>query len=172
MWNHSHWTVSRRNQRDAIGDLQNLSTVRQSRVVNCRSMTDLSRKVATFFSAVTATTLQYSFVKNDAPIDQAVNLLWVTSLVFSLASIINSQLTYNWRSAIYRSPGSVIPWWGAIWITGTPLAFLSASVLAFSAGLVCFTFSVFPHTLVPVVTVVFTAVSWVSRIALHPPTDH
>ena len=116
-------------------------------------------QVATFFSAVTATTIQFTYDKNVTSIERAVNLLWVGSLVFSLASAINSQLAYHWRSAIYRSPRSCVPWWVSIWITGTPLAFLVASVLAYSAGLVCFTFSVFSGTFIPIVITVCTSMT-------------
>ncbi|KAF8595383.1 hypothetical protein BDV93DRAFT_564446 [Ceratobasidium sp. AG-I] len=77
--------------------------------------------VATFFSGVTATTLQ--------------------GLVFSIGSAINSQLAYHWRTAVYRSPQCHVPWWAAIWITHTPLIFLGLSVIAFSIGLCVFTYS-------------------------------
>ncbi|KAF8595382.1 WD40 repeat-like protein [Ceratobasidium sp. AG-I] len=77
--------------------------------------------VATFFSGVTATTLQ--------------------GLVLSIASAINSQLAYHWLAAMYRSPRCCVPWWADIWITRTPLIFLAMSVIAFSVGLCGFTYS-------------------------------
>ncbi|KAF8342880.1 uncharacterized protein EI90DRAFT_2964705 [Cantharellus anzutake] len=129
-------------QQHTANGLQNLSTV------------------ATFFSAVTASTLQYSYQTHSTKTEEAVNLLWVTSLVFSLASAINSQLAYHWRSAIYRSPRACVPWWVSIWITRTPLMFLVSSVIAFSAGLVCFTYSNFGGaSFIPIVTTVCTSIS-------------
>lgn len=63
-------------------------------------------------------------------------------------------------SAIYRSPRACVPWWVSVWITRTPLMFLVASVIAFSAGLVCFTFSNFgAGSYVPIVTTVSTSIS-------------
>ena len=66
-------------QQHTADGLQNLSTV------------------ATFFSAVAATTIQYSYQSNFTTTEKAVNLLWVMALIFSLASAINSQLAYHWR---------------------------------------------------------------------------
>ena len=98
---------------------------------------------------------------------QAVNLLWLISLVFSLASAINSQLAYHWRSAIYRSPRSCVPWWVSIWINRTPLFFLVASVISFSAGLVCFTFSTYHNRpFIPIVITVATSISSFALIAV------
>ena len=66
-------------QHHTANGLQNLSTV------------------ATFFSAVTATTIQYSYQSNSTTTQEAVNALWLMALIFSLASAINSQLAYHWR---------------------------------------------------------------------------
>ncbi|KAF9506422.1 hypothetical protein BS47DRAFT_1428124 [Hydnum rufescens UP504] len=133
-------------QRHTADALQNLSTV------------------ATFFSAVTATTLQYSYQSFQTRTEEAVNLLWIMSLVFSLASAINSQLAYHWRSAIYRSPRSCVPWWVSIWITRTPLLFLVSSVIAFSAGLVCFTYATFYSS--PFIPIIITVCTSISSFAL------
>lgn len=84
--------------------------------------------------------------------------------MFSLASAINSQLAYHWRSAIYRSPRTCVPWWVSIWITRTPLFFLVSAVIAFSAGLVCFTFASYPHR--PFIPVVITVATSISSFAL------
>ena len=63
-------------------------------------------------------------------------------------------------SAIYRSPKACLPWFISVWIVHSPLMFLVASVLAFSAGLVCFTFWNFRHYLViPIVTAVCTSIT-------------
>ncbi|KAF8322776.1 uncharacterized protein EI90DRAFT_3130876 [Cantharellus anzutake] len=120
--------------------------------------------VATLFSSVTATTIQFSYQNFQTRTQEAVNLLWIISLVFSLASAMNSQLAYHWRSAVYRSPRARLPWWVSIWITHTPLSFLIASVIAFSAGLICFTFSNFHIS--PFIPVVITICTSVSSFAL------
>lgn len=122
--------------------------------------------VATFFSAVAATTLQYTYGDHSSHTQVAVNLLWVISLVFSLASAINSQLANHWRQSAFRSPRSRVPWWVYIWITRTPLIFLISSVVAFSAGLVCFTFSVFGGTVIPIVTTVCTSFTYFVLLAV------
>ncbi|THH11409.1 hypothetical protein EW145_g660 [Phellinidium pouzarii] len=78
-------------QKHAAANLLNLSTV------------------ATFFSAVTATTLQFSFDAERAPAADAVNSFWFISLVFSIASAVNSLLGVTWKQAMYRSPGHRVP---------------------------------------------------------------
>jgi WD repeat-containing protein 26 len=115
--------------------------------------------VSTLFSAVTATTLQYSYQANSSTLEQNVNMLWIVSLVFSLASAINSQLAYAWHTDVYRSPKARVPWWGSVVINRAPLCFLIGSVIAFSAGLVCFTFANFAATAIPIVITVCTSVS-------------
>lgn len=97
--------------------------------------------VATFFSGVTATTIQYSFDQVGNTRADLVNALWIISLIFSIASAINSQLAYHWRAAMYRSPRNYVPWWVTIWIKRSPLFFLIGSVIAFSIGLCVFTYS-------------------------------
>jgi WD repeat-containing protein 26 len=69
-------------QKHGAMNLQNLSTV------------------ATFFSAVTATTLQFSFDKLDSSVDHAVNSFWFMSLVFSIAAAVNSLLGLTWKQAM------------------------------------------------------------------------
>lgn len=163
-----------------------VATIRFSQGRTADALQSLST-VATFFSAVTASTLQYrydstlklrimtfilssivsSYQNSETRTQEAVNLLWLVSLVFSLASAINSQLAYHWRSAIYRSPKSYLPWWVSIWITRTPLFFLVASVISFSAGLVCFTFAVYQHRpLIPIVITVATSISSFALLAV------
>lgn len=89
------------------------------------------------------------------------------SLVFSLASAINSQLAYHWRAAIYRSPRTQVPFLVSIWITRTPLFFLVASVIAFSAGLVCFSFASFSkRPYIPIVVTVATSISSFALLAV------
>lgn len=49
--------------------------------------------IATFFSSVTATTIQFNNTSN------AANLLWFISLVFSVSSGVNSLLSMIWRKS-------------------------------------------------------------------------
>lgn len=53
--------------------------------------------IATFFSSVTASTLQYSFQRTDTRMGGAVNLFWFVSLVFSVSSGVSSLLGMTWR---------------------------------------------------------------------------
>ena len=62
-----------------------------------------------FLSAVTASTLLFNYATKSTPLDLGVNVLWLASLVFSLASAINSQLSYQWHSATYRGPHLYLP---------------------------------------------------------------
>lgn len=55
--------------------------------------------VATFFSAITATTLQFSFAQTGTNLDNAVNFFWFLSLIFSVSSAINSLLGMTWRKS-------------------------------------------------------------------------
>lgn len=61
--------------------------------------------IATFFSGVTATTLQFTFNQTTAAIDNIVNALLFSSLIFSIASAVNSLLIMSWkRSFMYVVP--------------------------------------------------------------------
>ncbi|KAG8750778.1 hypothetical protein FRC11_010066, partial [Ceratobasidium sp. 423] len=133
-------------------------TIRFSQKHTATGLQNLST-VATFFSGVTATTLQFSYEAHDETIQNLVNGLWISSLVFSIASAINSQLAYHWRAAMYRSPRCYVPWWVSIWITRTPLFFLVGSVIAFSAGLCVFTYSSGQARAVSAVVTSFTVVT-------------
>ncbi|QRW18765.1 WD repeat protein [Rhizoctonia solani] len=133
-------------------------TIRFSQKHTATGLQNLST-VATFFSGVTATTLQFSFEAHNDAVQNLVNGLWISSLVFSIASAINSQLAYHWRAAMYRSPRCYVPWWVSIWITRTPLFFLVGSVIAFSAGLCVFTYSSDQSPAVSAVVTSFTVVT-------------
>ncbi|KAF8648232.1 hypothetical protein AX16_006314 [Volvariella volvacea WC 439] len=115
--------------------------------------------VATFFSAVTATTLQFSFELERSPAADSVNCLWFASLVFSIAAAVNSLLGLTWKQAIYRSPGHRVPWWVLIWIKRSPLVFLVMSVACFSIGTCCFTYATHQAPITSTITTVFTAFS-------------
>ncbi|KAJ7773266.1 hypothetical protein B0H16DRAFT_1511700 [Mycena metata] len=99
-----------------------------------------SATVATFFSAVTVTTIQYSFNNTTSPLMIAVNTLWFSSLVLSVSSAINSLLAMTWKQAIYSTPQRRVQWWVRIWFKQTPIILLAMSVLSFLAGLICFVF--------------------------------
>ncbi|THV01875.1 WD40 repeat-like protein [Dendrothele bispora CBS 962.96] len=122
--------------------------------------------VATFFSAVTATTLQFSFDKLDHPVDHAVNSFWFLSLVFSIAAAVNSLLGLTWKQAMYRSPGHRVPWWVLIWIKRSPLVFLVMSVACFSIGLCLFTYSSHQHRITSTITTVITAFTSFGLVAV------
>ncbi|KAI0701046.1 WD40-repeat-containing domain protein [Cytidiella melzeri] len=128
-------------QKHAAANLLNLSTV------------------ATFFSAVTATMLQFSFDQTNTTLANSVNGFWFTSLVFSIGAAVNSLLGLTWKQAMYRSPGHRVPWWVLIWIKRSPLVFLVLSVACFSIGLVLFTYSSGQHKVTSTVTTVFSAFS-------------
>ncbi|CCL98725.1 uncharacterized protein FIBRA_00730 [Fibroporia radiculosa] len=115
--------------------------------------------VATFFSAVTASTMQFSYTMTEGPLENAVNAFWFTSLVFSIQAAVNSLLGLTWKKAMYRSPGHRTPWWVLIWIKRSPLVFLVASVACFSIGLVLFAYSSGQDPITQTLTSVFSAFS-------------
>ncbi|KAJ7742718.1 WD40 repeat-like protein [Mycena maculata] len=112
--------------------------------------------VATFFSAVTATTLQFSFNLGGTQLRDAVNSFWFASLVFSIAAAVNSLLGLTWKQAMYRSPGHRVPWWVLIWIKRSPLVFLVMSVACFSMGLCLFSYASNQALVTSIITTVFT----------------
>ncbi|KAJ7167367.1 WD40-repeat-containing domain protein [Mycena crocata] len=124
-------------------------------LVSSQSHLNLST-VATFFSAVTATTLQFSFELTATPIQDAVNCFWFASLVFSIAAAVNSLLGLTWKQAMYRSPGHRVPWWVLIWIKRSPLVFLVMSVACFSIGLCLFAYASNQAPVTSIITTIFT----------------
>ncbi|PCH35089.1 WD40 repeat-like protein [Wolfiporia cocos MD-104 SS10] len=122
--------------------------------------------VATFFSAVTATTMQFSYQMTSGPLQHAVNAFWFTSLVFSIQAAVNSLLGLTWKQAMYRSPGNRVPWWVLIWIKRSPLVFLVSSVACFSMGLVLFAYSSGQDKVTRTLTSVFSASSCVGLAAV------
>ncbi|KAE9392118.1 WD40 repeat-like protein [Gymnopus androsaceus JB14] len=129
-------------------------TIRFAQKHGATNLLNLST-VATFFSAVTATTIQFSYQLN-SPSGTAVNVFWFLSLVFSIAAAVNSLLGLTWKQAMYRSPGHRVPWWVLIWIKRSPLIFLVLSVASFSIGLCLFTYASDQHRIVATITTVFT----------------
>ncbi|KAG9046937.1 hypothetical protein FS837_003373 [Tulasnella sp. UAMH 9824] len=92
---------------------------------------------AAFLSGVTAATMQYDVQRNG--LGTAVMGLWISSLILSIAAVVNSQLAIFWRAAIYRSPQSGPLTGIAILPEEAPLFCLTGAVLAFSVGLVIWT---------------------------------
>ncbi|PBK89839.1 WD40 repeat-like protein [Armillaria gallica] len=130
-------------------------TIRFAQKHGATNLLNLST-VATFFSAVTATTMQFSFELQGSTA-AAVNSFWFASLVFSIAAAVNSLLGLTWKQAMYRSPGHRVPWWVLIWIKRSPLVFLVMSVACFSIGLCCFAYASNQHHVTSTITTVFTA---------------
>ncbi|KIJ65300.1 hypothetical protein HYDPIDRAFT_28014 [Hydnomerulius pinastri MD-312] len=129
--------------------------------------------VATFFSAVTATTLQFSYNATGNVLSDSVNAFWFSSLVFSIAAAVNSLLGLTWKQAMYRSPGHRVPWWVLIWIKRSPLVFLVMSVACFSAGLMLFTYSSGQGPVTSTIITVLTASLRITRFAFEPyPYPH
>lgn len=56
--------------------------------------------VATLFSGVTATTIQFSYTLESNHLSVPVNSFWFASLVFSIAAVVNSLLGSTWKQAI------------------------------------------------------------------------
>ena len=69
-------------QKGSAGNLVNLSTV------------------ATLFSGITATVLQFSYTNNNSTMAEAVNGSWFTSLVFSISAAVNSLLGLTWMQTV------------------------------------------------------------------------
>lgn len=96
---------------------------------------------ATFFSAVTATTLQYSIELERTRLRDVVNFLWFSSLVLSVAAAANSFMAVILRQDISRQTKYKMPWWILIWIRRSPAVFLVLSGACFLSGLCCFVFA-------------------------------
>ncbi|KAI5117529.1 hypothetical protein M0805_004060 [Coniferiporia weirii] len=113
---------------------------------------------ATFFSAVTATTLQLSYAYNTNPrasLGVAVNTLWFVALVFSTASSLNSLVGLMWYQKIRWN--QLLPDWVKLWIESGPTISLAVASAAFSAGLCLFAFSSSQHIITSTLAVAFTA---------------
>ena len=53
--------------------------------------------IATFFSGITATVLQFTFEHNETRIEILVNVFFFLSIVFSISSAANGLLVIAWR---------------------------------------------------------------------------
>ncbi|PPQ66008.1 hypothetical protein CVT24_011952 [Panaeolus cyanescens] len=130
-------------------------TIRFAQKHGANNLLNLST-VATFFSAVTATTMQFSYELDRSGMSDAVNSFWFASLVFSIAAAVNSLLGLTWKQAMYRSPGHRVPWWVMMWIKRSPLVFLVLSVACFSIGLCCFAYASHQAAVTSTITTVLT----------------
>lgn len=102
-----------------------------------------------------------SYQNQETRAEQAVNLLWLISLSFSIAGATNSQLAYYLDLARYRAPQWLIARWALVCITGTPVIYIAIAVITFSAGLVCFTFVTFPeHRFILLTIATLTCFVW------------
>lgn len=76
-----------------------MPTIRFAQKHGATNLLNLST-VATFFSAVTATTMQFSYALERTPIADTVNSFWFASLVFSIGAAVNSLLGLTWKQAM------------------------------------------------------------------------
>lgn len=60
--------------------------------------------LATFFSSITASTLQFSFDQGTSNLWVAINTLWFLSLVSSIASAANALLAITWHKSLRFVP--------------------------------------------------------------------
>ena len=112
--------------------------------------------IATFFSSVTATTLQMSISDNPSDLLNVVNFFWFLSLVFSVSSGVSSLLGMTWRKSSMwanynpdrmhilidqvRYDTIVPPWPVKLWLDKAPMIFLIVSALMFIVGLNLFAY--------------------------------
>ena len=112
--------------------------------------------IATFFSSVTATTLQVSISDSPSGLLNIVNFFWFLSLVFSVSSGVSSLLGMTWRKSsmwvgyyatrmhllmdLDRYDAINPPWLIKLWLDKAPMIFLVVSALMFIAGLNLFAY--------------------------------
>ena len=112
--------------------------------------------IATFFSSVTATTLQMSISITQSTLWNAVNFFWFISLVFSVSSGVSSLLGMTWRKSsmwagYYSTRMHLLmdlnsydtinpPWLIKLWLDKAPMIFLIVSALTFIVGLNLFAY--------------------------------
>ncbi|KAI5121101.1 hypothetical protein M0805_001958 [Coniferiporia weirii] len=112
---------------------------------------------ATFFSAVTATTLQLYYAYNTSPhasFGVAVNTLWFVALVFSTSSSLNILVGLTWYQRVRRN--QLLPDWAKLWVEDGPTISLAIASASFSIGLCLFAFSSSQHTITSALTAAFT----------------
>ncbi|KAF5377906.1 hypothetical protein D9615_006796 [Tricholomella constricta] len=127
--------------------------------------------VATFFSAVTATTLQMSVSiqgegTRPSRVIAIVNTFWFCSLVLSIGAALNSLMAAAWKRTTYGTRGRKLPLWVTIWIHVSAPIFLLVSIACFSAGLVLFSYGSNQEKTTSVLTLVTTIVTSFGFIAV------
>ncbi|KAG2343040.1 hypothetical protein BDR05DRAFT_976122 [Suillus weaverae] len=88
----------------------------------------LTLSTVTTFSAVTATTPQFSYSQTGDMLSDGVSAFWFSSFVFSIAAAVNGLLGLSWKQAMYLSPGDCVPRWVLTWIK-PPLVFFVTSTI-------------------------------------------
>ena len=96
--------------------------------------------VASLFSAVSATTLQYNGSAGFT-FAQSFNLCWVLSLILSTVCAVHCQLVIYWQSSTSRLPISRVTAPILINVTHVPPILLGSSACSFLIGLVFFVFA-------------------------------
>ncbi|KAH7339770.1 hypothetical protein B0J17DRAFT_374352 [Rhizoctonia solani] len=81
--------------------------------------------MATFFSGITASTLQYQLNNSFAPLESVVNGLWIMSLACSVASAVSAQVIYFWCSSRSSSPDKYTPGVIGRVLKHTPVVYLT-----------------------------------------------
>ncbi|CAE6511115.1 unnamed protein product [Rhizoctonia solani] len=114
--------------------------------------------VATFFSGITASTIQYQLDDTSTPLQNAVNGLWIMSLACSIASAVSAQVAYFRHASRFSSPSKHIPKVIGRVLQYTPLAYLCCSVSTFMVGLSVFTFSSDQHIIISILIAAFTGI--------------
>ncbi|KAF5377905.1 hypothetical protein D9615_006795 [Tricholomella constricta] len=126
--------------------------------------------VATFFSAVTATTLQTSVaIQNNSTPSMLIalaNTFWLCSLVLSIGAALNALMAAAWRRTTYGTRGRHIPLWVTIWIHASAPVFLVVSIACFSAGLVLFSYGSQQREFTPIVTLIATIVTSLGSVTV------
>lgn len=107
--------------------------------------------IATLFSGVSITAIQFSFQSHGNKLANTVNGFWFVSLVLSIAAAVNSVLGLTWIQNAERSPISRVPSFITFWFQRSPLVFLTLSVLCFDLGLVVFSYSSDQVGLLPII---------------------
>ena len=155
----SHW-LSWNLLRSLISAMSSFLTNEEE---NAKNLYDASMTtIATFFSSVTATTLQFSYQDTSTKLGSAVNLFWFLSLVFSVSSGINSLMVMAWRKSSMWAPTSPISFYiyafadvvsekryssnapprlFKFWLDKSPMVCLIVSALTFVLGLNLFVYS-------------------------------
>ncbi|KAI5122882.1 hypothetical protein M0805_003334 [Coniferiporia weirii] len=114
--------------------------------------------IATFFSAVTATMLQFTIDNNSRPVSVATNTFMFSSLVFSIGSAVNSLLVTAWRRSFVREPDQALSSRFSGWLNAGPMVSLVVAGVFFSIALCLLMFSSSQHLVTTVVVVTFSGI--------------